>query len=202
MPEVDADTIADALAGPGWIVIDDFIDASLAANLCAEARAADLQPAAVGVDTTRQLLPELRGDRTLWFETDTASAPQQVLLACFDALRLGLNRRLFAGLDSVECHYAHYPPGAAYRRHRDRFRADDRRVVSCVLYLNPDWHADSGGALRLYDDTDAPLSDVLPQAGRAALFLSDRFPHEVLAATRDRYSIAAWFLRRAQPRGR
>jgi len=34
---------------------------------------------------------------------------------------------------------------------------------------------------------------VLPQLGTLVVFLSEEFPHEVLAAQRDRYSIAGWF---------
>ncbi|WP_335340025.1 2OG-Fe(II) oxygenase [Sedimenticola selenatireducens] len=33
----------------------------------------------------------------------------------------------------------------------------------------------------------------LAQAGELAVFLSEEFPHEVLAADRDRYSVAGWF---------
>ena len=32
-----------------------------------------------------------------------------------------------------------------------------------------------------------------PSFGSVAIFLSEEFPHEVLPATRDRYSIAGWF---------
>jgi SM-20-related protein len=34
---------------------------------------------------------------------------------------------------------------------------------------------------------------VLPCMGRLAVFLSEDFPHEVLPAKRDRYSIAGWY---------
>ncbi len=187
--------IADALAGPGWIGIDEGLDA---AGLLAEAHSADLQPARVGTGAQRQAMPELRSDRTRWIDADSASTAQRRLLEHFDALRVALNRALYTGLESVESHYAHYAPGARYGRHRDRFRDDDRRVVSCVLYLNPDWEAADGGALRLYGDDESNLAEVLPQAARLVVFLSERFPHEVLPATRDRYSIAAWFLRHAR----
>ena len=88
--------IADALAGPGYIVVDDFIDAALAAALADEARAADLAPAQVGTGAQRRAVPELRNDRTRWIEADTTSAAQRELLARLDALRLDLNRALFA----------------------------------------------------------------------------------------------------------
>jgi SM-20-related protein len=34
---------------------------------------------------------------------------------------------------------------------------------------------------------------VTPLMGTIAIFLSEEFPHEVLPATRDRFSIAGWF---------
>jgi SM-20-related protein len=198
MGSVDFVAVADALAGPGWIVVDDFVDASLAAALRAEAVESALTPARVGAGGGARFQPEIRGDRTRWLQPESATAAQAQLLARFDALREALNAMLFAGLVEFEAHFAHYPPGARYGLHRDRFRSDDRRVVSCVLYLNPDWPQEAGGALRLYDESDAALAEIAPSGGRAVLFLSDRFPHEVLPADRDRYSIAAWFLRRGR----
>ena len=96
--------------------------------------------------------------------------------------------------EEVEAHYAIYPPGTRYGRHRDRFRDDDARVLSCVLYLNDAWTHDDGGALRLYDGDGA--IDVLPEGGRLVAFLSADFEHEVLPARRERLSIAGWFRRR------
>ncbi len=71
------------------------------------------------------------------------------------------------------------------------------RVVSCILYLNQDWQPEDGGALKIYAGNELstlPLPmQVLPQGGRLVTFISDRFPHEVLPATRDRMSLTGWF---------
>jgi SM-20-related protein len=99
-------------------------------------------------------------------------------------------------LFAFEGHYALYPPGAFYRRHRDRFRDDDGRVLSCVLYLNQDWDAGDGGTLRIHLD-GGDTRDVLPAGGTFACFLADRFEHEVLPATRERLAISGWFRRRS-----
>jgi SM-20-related protein len=72
---------------------------------------------------------------------------------------------------------------------------DDARVLSCVLYLNETWTAEDGGALRLHLP-GAETCDVLPVGGTLACFLSERFEHEVMPATRKRLSIAGWFKRR------
>ena len=94
-------------------------------------------------------------------------------------------------------HSGHRPPGAGYARHRDRFRSDDARVLSLVVYLNPDWPDDAGGQLRLHLPEGA--MDIAPRMGTVAIFLSADVDHEVLPATQPRYSVAAWF--RQRPRG-
>jgi len=105
-----------------------------------------------------------------------------------------LNQRLFLGLFSFESHFAHYSPGAYYKRHRDAFRGEANRVLSVVTYLNPAWGHSDGGELVLYsDDQDREGLKVVPLYGTLVFFLSEEFPHEVLPATRDRYSIAGWF---------
>jgi SM-20-related protein len=106
------------------------------------------------------------------------------------------------GLFELEAHFAVYAPGAAYPTHVDRLRGDDARVLSVVLYLNADWRAADGGALRLYLEGTgrAPRVDVLPCGGTLVAFLSERFAHEVLPAWRERLSLAGWFRRRAMNR--
>ena len=63
-----------------------------------------------------------------------------------------------------------------------------------VVYLNRDWQAEEGGELLIYKD-EMPRADikVSPGFGTLVVFLSEGFPHEVLPATRDRFSIATWF---------
>ncbi len=105
-----------------------------------------------------------------------------------------LNRRLFLGLFSFESHFAHYAPGNYYKRHYDAFRGEANRILSVVVYLNPGWTTADGGELVLYkSDNDREGIRIVPLMGTLAVFLSEEFPHEVLPAKRDRYSIAGWF---------
>lgn len=160
-----------------------------------------LAPAAVGRGTHAHRA-DLRGDNTLWLDDPRCGAAAKQLLAALDDLREALNPRLFLGLTDIEAHYAAYPPGAGYTRHRDRFRDDDARLLSSralssrmlslVSYLNDDWRAADGGALRLHLDYGA--IDILPLGGTSVCFLSE-LEHEVLPAKRERLSIAAWFRR-------
>jgi SM-20-related protein len=109
-------------------------------------------------------------------------------------LQTFLNRRLFLGLFSFESHFAHYKPGDYYKRHYDAFRGEANRVLSIITYLNPGWMTTDGGELVLYsDDHDKEGLKVVPLYGTIVVFLSEEFPHEVLPASRDRYSIAGWF---------
>jgi len=64
-----------------------------------------------------------------------------------------------------------------------------------VCYLNDAWRAEHGGALRI-ELADGREHDVLPQAGTLVVFMSADFPHEVLAASRERLSITGWYRRR------
>lgn len=192
------ETVAAQLAGAGWCCVDDFLDGRVwrgLASECSILRESDaLAPASVGRARVRD--PALRGDATHWIEPGM-SATQDALLARLDVLRVVLNRTAFLGLSGIEAHFAHYPPGTRYARHRDRFRDDDRRVVSLACYLNDHWEgARDGGALRLYD-ADGAAHEFAPLGGRAVVFLSE-LEHEVLPAQRDRYSVAAW-LRRGRP---
>ncbi len=180
-----------------WAVLP-MASPSLAPALLAEARdhaaCGRLVAAATGRAGDRAFAG-LRGDATLWLDDPECGPAAHSLLAALEALREPLNRRLMLGVDEVEAHFAHYPPGAGYARHLDRFRSDDARLLSLVVYLDPDWPDDAGGALRLHLPGGA--HDVVPRAGTVVAFLSDAVEHEVLPATRDRFSVAAWFRRRS-----
>jgi SM-20-related protein len=191
--------IAHELERSGYAVAKDFLDAPQCAALAAECNAlyasAALLPAAVGRGGARQERADIRGDHTGWFEPATLTAAQSAYWQRMQSLRIELNQTILLGMDELEAHFALYPVGARYTRHRDRFRDDDARVLSSALYLNPDWHDDDGGALRLYADGAGqnPHVDIYPMAGTLALFLSADFEHEVLPARRERLSIAGWF---------
>jgi SM-20-related protein len=187
MNEADIPIAAD-IGGRGWTVIPGFVDHLLTTSLREEcsrlAAAGHLKPAAIGRGTRRRTHGEIRVDEVLWLHAENATPTQSRLFARLESLRLTLNRELQLGLFELECHYARYLPGAFYRRHLDRFRDDDSRVLSCVLYLNETWQAADGGQLRLYLDGDEAggYCDILPAGGTLVAFLSDRFAHEVLPA--------------------
>lgn len=189
----------DNLVEHGWSQQNVFLPAALTRALAAECRdltdSGALRSAGIGHGATQLLRPDIRGDRILWLKDGQSAACDQYL-QIMETLRVALNQSLYLGLDEYESHFAYYTAGASYLKHLDRFRDDDRRTVSVVIYLNADWLEAEGGALRLH-----PLGkcseDVSPLASRMVLFLSADMLHEVLPATRNRMSLAGWFRRRA-----
>ncbi|WP_232802306.1 2OG-Fe(II) oxygenase [Alloalcanivorax mobilis] len=153
----------------------------------------EFQVAGIGRRQDHQHNRRVRRDRTRWLDGSTLA--QCRLLEELEQLRLAVNRALFLGLFDLEAHFALYDPGAYYRRHLDAFNGNNGRVLSVVLYLNDRWQAEEGGRLRIWPDNNAlhPATEVMPSAGTLVCFLSDRIPHEVLEAHRQRISIAGWF---------
>lgn len=190
--------IADSLTNHGWSQHNFFLPDALTLALAAECRvliASDaLKLAGVGRGAQQAVRPEVRGDQILWLKAGQSVACDHYL-QIMEALRVALNQSLFLGLEEYESHFAYYVPGASYQKHLDRFRDDDSRTVSVVIYLNQDWQAEEGGALRLHPHGQC-TQDLAPLASRMVLFMSADMEHEVLPATRDRLSLAGWFRRR------
>ncbi|MGV8327577.1 2OG-Fe(II) oxygenase, partial [Pseudomonas aeruginosa] len=144
--------IVDELVDQGWSHQSIFMPERLTTRLAEECRtravAGDLTPAAIGRGDGQVIREGIRGDLTQWLEPGESEACDEYL-GVMDSLRQALNASLFLGLEDFECHFALYPPGAYYQKHVDRFRDDDARTVSAVLYLNDAWLPEHGGALRL-----------------------------------------------------
>ena len=189
-----------AIEEEGFAVTNDFLPAgaiaALARDACRRDAAGEFRDAGVGYGSGRRQRSDIRGDRIAWLDESEVNAATRPWWSALERLRVALNQALFLGLFCFEGHYAIYPPGAFYERHRDCFRGDDERILSCVLYLNESWTEADGGALRIYVD-GGTTRDILPLGGTLVCFLSDRFEHEVLPATRERLALTGWFRRRA-----
>ncbi len=192
----------DSLSTQGYSIVPDFFDptttAALAARAYALKEAQQLSPASTGKQT--KLDPSIRGDRTYWLSASSDNQAEQAYLQRMQQLKEALNRDLYLGLDTLECHFALYPVGTFYKKHLDQFKTNHHqqgatRQVSCILYLNKQWQATDGGELRLYLDeqNQENFLDIAPIGGTLVLFLSSRFYHEVLPAKRERLSLTGWF---------
>ncbi|EPC02623.1 hypothetical protein L861_09780 [Litchfieldella anticariensis FP35 = DSM 16096] len=193
--------LVDALVAHGWFVGENFVDAGLCQALYVElmtlAEHDALNAAGIGRGKQHSLRRDIRGDAIHWLDRKTLA--QRQYLTAMGTLQRELNHALYLGLFEFEAHFAHYPPGAFYKKHVDSFQGRANRVVSTVLYLNPDWPMDGGGEMALFD-ADQPKCEVariLPRAGTFACFFSESVPHEVLPTRLPRASIAGWFRRNA-----
>jgi len=194
--------IARELGEFGWSVFPEFIDPATTWALAAELRdgweEGEFRRAMIGTGDKKMLRTDIRSDYVHWLDPDQVSPAQQSYLDELEILRQTINQTLLLGLFEFEGHLAWYPPGAFYKKHVDQFRGTEHRIVTVVLYLNDDWQAADGGALRLHlpDNDVSPIQDVLPTGGTLAAFITNSMYHEVLPATRDRLSITGWFCRR------
>ena len=189
------DTIARDLVDKGFSITPNALPPELGQGLWGHATNLENQqfdPAGIGREQDQTLNRFVRSDEICWINGETDIGKRWLEWA--QALQAFLNRRLYLGLFSFESHFAHYGAGDFYKRHYDAFRGEANRVLSLVVYLNPGWQPNDGGQLVLYqDDADLEGIRVTPAMGTAVVFLSEDFPHEVLPAQRDRYSIAGWF---------
>ena len=206
------------LAERGWTILPDFLDTDTLNALRYEAeqfvQEQRFRSAGIGRGSGQAVRAGIRNDQISWLNPEEPTSAQIPYWAAMDELRQTLNRELFLSLVSLEAHYAVYAPGAFYQKHVDRFQSSDERMISTTLYLNPEWSEADGGQLRLYaaetpnepaqeraqtlpEDAAAQYVDIFPHAGTLALFRSDTVPHEVLPATRSRYSLTGWFRRRS-----
>jgi SM-20-related protein len=191
-------TMLDNLVEYGWSQHNLFLSTDLVQALAAECMAIHsiegFQLAGVGRGALHEVATKIRGDQIHWLNVGQSLACDQYL-EVMESVRLFLNQALFLGLQEYESHFAFYAPGTSYIKHVDRFRDNDSRTISAVIYLNENWLPEQGGALRLHLEGQC-TKDISPLASRLVLFLSAEMAHEVLPATRDRLSIAGWFKRR------
>lgn len=204
------EALVDNIAEHGFCVVNDFLPEATVSALANEAQtlkqAEVMQEAGVGREHL-SVLKEIRSDSIYWLNEDDATAAQRDYFEQMENLRLNLNQHLYLGLFGLESHLAVYPEGGFYKKHLDCFASQNphkpQRKISCIVYLNQDWDMQDGGQLKLYlnetDESDKYKSLLIsPLAGRAVIFLSDTFYHEVMPTYKERVSLTGWFLSRPQ----
>jgi len=191
--------IATDLMNDGVCVIENGVPENITKELQKHVRNLKLdqfKPAAVGRGDSLVADRQIRSDDIHWI--DGNDEVEKAWLMWMEELQQYLNRHLFLGLFSFESHFSHYSAGDFYEKHYDAFKGQANRILSVVTYLNENWQAEDGGELLVYDDGEKGnennvIHTVSPEIGTLVIFLSEQFPHEVLPATQDRYSIAGWF---------
>jgi len=187
--------ISDALLKKGVCVLEQAVPQNIVESLASHIetiQSSQFDLAGIGRTTEFEHNKNIRSDKICWISGNSDAGKQWLNWAT--ALKNHLNRTLFLGLFSFESHFAHYAKGAFYQRHLDAFNGDKNRLLSLVLYLNKNWQPKDGGELVLYQNEQDSLGiKITPSLGTLVLFLSEEFPHEVLSAKKDRFSIAGWF---------
>ena len=187
----------------GWALMPGCLDIADSLRLreeCQEAcDAGRFRRAGVGRGSRLEVREDIRRDEVLWIESDDGRIEQGGYLAWLELLRLALNERFFLGLFSYEGHFAIYREGAFYKAHLDRHAGTSHRVVTTILYLNPDWQPGDGGELKLWTTPEGKAGAFLliePRMGTLVCFMAGDFWHEVLPANKARMSITGWFRQR------
>ena len=86
--------------------------------------------------------------------------------------------------------------GGCFPLHFDGDPSLDDRVITAVLYLNPDWSESDGGHLQLVPFPARPV-DVAPRFDRLVLFASHDTLHRALPSQNVRFCVTLWFYRTA-----
>jgi SM-20-related protein len=191
--------IATDLINDGVCVIQNAVPKDLAQGLqkqIQQLRSDQFKPAAIGRGESLIADHQIRSDDIHWI--DGNGEAEKTWLLWMGELQQYLNRHLFLGLFSFESHFSHYSTGDFYEKHFDAFKGQANRVLSVVTYLNENWQDEDCGELLIYGDVEQGLEgDVIrtvsPEIGTLVVFLSEQYPHEVMLAKKDRFSIAGWF---------
>ena len=184
--------ITDALVEDGYIIIQNALQKELSSKLLNAAKnETDFKRAGISGAGDLHLDNDRRRDKIHWI--DESESSQKEFLEFTDGLKEYLNRSLYLGLTYYESHFAIYNKGDFYETHLDAFKNSKNRVVTTVYYLNDEWGDSDGGELIVYDKNNKEIAKVIPNANTLVVFMSEKFPHEVLSANKKRYSIAGWF---------
>ncbi|MEZ0485819.1 2OG-Fe(II) oxygenase [Fibrella aquatica] len=192
------ESLIDGILDRGYGVVDSFLSpdevVALRHTLLKRQEAGQFREAGIG-NGQAAIEKSIRGDEILWLDATTTTPEETAFLERIDQFIGYVNRTCYLGLRDSELHYARYPIGTFYKRHLDRFRADSRRRLSVICYLNDNWQPTDGGQLAVYiPNSDCGEQTILiePVGGRLVCFDSGLLEHEVLPANRDRLSITGW----------
>lgn len=180
----------------GYSIQDDLLSHDLISRLQREVESLEssqMKEAGVGRKQDYQKVQNARRDYICWIEESHQAGAE--FLDAMDNIKQVLNRQLMMGLFDYESHYARYQAGGFYEKHLDAFQGKSNRILSSVLYLNDNWTKKDAGDFVLFDeqDNESEIGRFLPIKGRIVFFLSENFPHQVIASNRQRHSIAGWF---------
>eukprot|EP00746_Dinoflagellata_sp_MGD_P030866 gnl/MRDRNA2_/MRDRNA2_173297_c0_seq1.p1 gnl/MRDRNA2_/MRDRNA2_173297_c0~~gnl/MRDRNA2_/MRDRNA2_173297_c0_seq1.p1 ORF type:complete len:376 (-),score=72.17 gnl/MRDRNA2_/MRDRNA2_173297_c0_seq1:338-1315(-) len=102
---------------------------------------------------------------------------------------------------------ATYDHGAEYQYHKDSYDgADNSRMLTVLLYVNPDWDPADNGELRVFagnpktgdgkqtDTGKEPYADIVPMCGRLVVLQSREVWHAVRMPKKPRWALTLWVM--------
>ncbi len=185
----------DQLAENDYVIIDDFISEELFGMISTyfekRLNENDLAKAGIGALGGYTVDKQIRGDYVYWLDESKDNALQPFFNQ-MNELVVKIKRFCFLSISDLECHLAYYPKGSFYKKHIDQFKERNNRILSFVLYLNPDWKPEHEGELIIYKENDAVK--VSPIKSRLILFKSAGLEHEVALTFNERLSLTGWML--------
>ena len=187
------DSYLDTNIGIDYSFLNEKLCTGLQQNIL-QLQSDDLMTAAgIGNEEIKDSTQKIRGDKIYWMDKSHDNVFEQEFLQLAEDFIERLNSTCYAGINGYEFHYAVYPEGSFYKRHRDQFKNDSNRKYSLINYLNHNWIEDDGGQLLVYQNDTT--QKILPHSQTAVFFKSDEMEHEVTKANRQRLSITGWLKR-------
>lgn len=184
------DSYIDNKVGVSTHFLSQSLAAGLQQNILQLQRDGLLKKAAVGNESVRDAEQKTRGDSICWMDKKSGNCYEQEFLQLVEDFIGHLNNTCYTGINEYEFHYAVYPEGSFYKRHKDQFKNDANRKYSLINYLNKNWQEEDGGQLLVYKEES--VQKILPESQTAVFFKSNEIEHEVKKANRSRMSITGW----------
>ena len=133
---------------------------------------------------------KVRGDKIYWLDRKHHNQYEDDFLNLMDSFVVYLNTTCYTGITGYEFHYALYESGSFYKKHLDRFKNNDGRRFSMIIYLNENWETKDGGELSIHQDDI--IQNISPDNRKGVFFRSNELEHEVLLTNKTRMSITGW----------
>jgi SM-20-related protein len=172
----------------------DFLSESLSGhlkeNLTALYSSNQLQEAGTGQHAKVDYNRSFRRDIIYWLDRKHNNVHENSFFDLMDDFVQHLNATCYTGITGYEFHYTLYEKGSFYKKHLDRFRDNDSRQYSMIMYLNNEWEENDGGELRIHHDNK--IENIYPLGGKSVFFKSSELEHEVLISNKPRMSITGW----------
>ena len=192
-------TVSDELRACGVAVWDDALDTATGLTIRIDVLALHNRGRfrLAGVGRTRTVRPEIRSDEVCWLLPEEAddggafgnSPGLGMLRDLLTNVGAFMSKDVFVRLGSLEMFASHYPAGAFYAPHVDRFAGSNERILTFVYFLNPGWTKEHGGELRIFGDAPQTIE---PRQGRLVLFHTPELLHEVLKTSHCRFALTGW----------